>query len=99
MPDEMASCGIAASRDPLGSESTDPPLHPLLTSRWSPTTFHPAAGVTTAEMESLLEAAMGTIGGKLQPWAFIVGRHGESEHDRLVATIRRKPFRDARLTA
>ncbi|MGI8691307.1 MAG: nitroreductase family protein [Geodermatophilaceae bacterium] len=32
-------------------------LHPLLASRWSPTTFDPSARVSPAEVESLLEAA------------------------------------------
>ncbi len=102
MPDEMASWGIPASRDPLGGlgkaeavgESGDPPLHPLLASRWSPTTFEPAAGVTTAELESLLEAARwAPSAGNSQPWAFIVGRRGEPEHDRLVRHLARSSAR------
>ncbi|MDQ3454262.1 MAG: SDR family oxidoreductase [Actinomycetota bacterium] len=60
-------------------------LHPLLASRWSPTTFDPSARVSPAEVESLLEAARwAPSAGNSQPWAFIVGARGEPEHDRLV---------------
>lgn len=66
-------------------EGTDGLLHPLLASRWSPTTFDQSAQVIPAEVESLLEAARwAPSAGNSQPWAFIVGRRGEPEHDRLV---------------
>lgn len=38
---------------------------------------------------------MGTIGGKLATWAFIVGRRGEREHDRLVRHLARSSARRA----
>jgi nitroreductase len=70
--------------DPV-NESTDQLLHPLLSGRWSPTTFDQVRDVTAAEVDSLLEAARwAPSAGNSQPWAFIVGRRGESEHDRLV---------------
>ena len=76
------------------NEATDGPLHPLLASRWSPTTFDPAAGVTPAEVESLLEAARwAPSAGNSQPWAFIVGRRGEPEHDRLVRHLAKSSAR------
>ncbi len=39
------------------NETTEGLLHPLLSSRWSPTTFDGSMDVTSAEVESLLEAA------------------------------------------
>lgn len=60
-------------------------LHPLLAARWSPTTFDPSAEIESDEVESLLEAARwAPSAGNSQPWAFIVGRRGEPDHDRLV---------------
>ncbi|MDQ1733244.1 MAG: hypothetical protein QOK10_3403 [Pseudonocardiales bacterium] len=59
-------------------------LHPLLATRWSPTTFDASAKISEAEVESLLEAARwAPSAGNSQPWAFIVGRRGEPDHDRL----------------
>jgi nitroreductase len=60
-------------------------LHPLLSSRWSPTTFDPAHEVTSSEVELLLEAARwAPSAGNSQPWAFIVGRRGDTTHQRLL---------------
>jgi Nitroreductase family len=60
-------------------------LHPLLARRWSPTTFDPAAEVSEADVEALLEAARwAPSAGNSQPWAFVVGRRGDSTHQRLV---------------
>ena len=62
-----------------------PGLHPLLASRWSPTTFDRSHQVTTAEAELLLEAARwAPSAGNPQPWAFIVGRRGDDTHRRLL---------------
>jgi nitroreductase len=69
---------VAVGDDP------DALLHPLLAARWSPTSFDPSAEVSAAEVESLLQAARwAPSAGNSQPWAFIVGRRGESEHSRL----------------
>lgn len=66
------------------NEATDGLLHPLLSGRWSPTTFDQAKIVTAAQVESLLEAARwAPSAGNSQPWAFILGRRGEPAHDRL----------------
>jgi nitroreductase len=63
-------------------------LHPLLSSRWSPTVFDPTATIDTPGVESLLEAARwAPSAGNSQPWAFIVGRRGTDEHTRLVAHL------------
>ena len=67
------------------SDVGDGLLHPLLAARWSPTLFDDAAQVSEAETESLLEAARwAPSAGNSQPWAFIVGRRGEPDHDRLI---------------
>ena len=67
------------------SEAPEELLHPLLATRWSPTTFDPSAQVSPAEAGSLLEAARwAPSAGNSQPWAFIIGRRGEPDHQRLV---------------
>jgi hypothetical protein len=69
-------------------------LHPMLAARWSPTTFDGSATVGVAEVESLLEAARwAPSAGNSQPWAFIVGRRGEPDHDRLVRHLARSSAR------
>lgn len=60
-------------------------LHPLLSSRWSPTSFDPEADVSQPEIDLLLEAARwAPSAGNSQPWSFIVGRRGDATHQRLV---------------
>jgi nitroreductase len=62
-----------------------PGLHPLLASRWSPTTFDATHELTHEEVELLLEAARwAPSAGNSQPWAFVVGRRGGDVHRRLV---------------
>jgi nitroreductase len=62
-----------------------PALHPLLSSRWSPTTFDAAYRLEDGDVEALLEAARwAPSAGNSQPWAFIVGRPGDETHRRLV---------------
>ncbi len=64
------------------------PLHPLLSTRWSPTVFDASAVVTAGETESLLEAARwAPSAGNSQPWAFIVGVRGDGDHTRLVSHL------------
>lgn len=59
-------------------------LHPLLASRWSPTTFETWSAISVPEIESMLEAAKwAPSAGNSQPWGFIIGRRGEPDHDRL----------------
>ena len=61
------------------------PLHPLLATRWSPTTFDPARSIRPQEVESLLQAARwAPSAGNSQPWAFVVGVRGDRDHGRLV---------------
>jgi nitroreductase len=69
-------------------------LHPLLVSRWSPTEFDPSDVVSEAEVESLLEAARwAPSAGNSQPWAFIVGRRGDADHQRLVRHLAKSSAR------
>ena len=72
------------------SGASEPALHPLLSARWSPTTFDPAHEVPTAEVEVLLEAARwAPSAGNSQPWSFVVGRRGDETHGRLVRHLAR----------
>ena len=67
-----------------------PELHPLLASRWSPTTFDETHEASPADVEVLLEAARwAPSAGNSQPWAFIVGRRGDRTHQRLVRSLAR----------
>lgn len=60
-------------------------LHPLLASRWSPTTFDPVHEMSASDVDLLLEAARwAPSAGNSQPWAFILGRRGDPTHQRLV---------------
>lgn len=69
-------------------------LHPLLATRWSPTTFASSAEVTPTEVESLVEAARwAPSAGNSQPWAFIFGRRGEPDHQRLVQHLAKSSAR------
>jgi nitroreductase len=62
----------------------EPVLHPLLASRWSPTTFDPEHRTTPDELETLLEAARwAPSAGNSQPWAFVAGRREDDVHRRL----------------
>jgi nitroreductase len=63
-------------------------LHPLLSGRWSPTTFDPAHELTEAEADLLVEAARwAPSAGNSQPWAFILGRRGDATHVRLIRSL------------
>jgi nitroreductase len=60
-------------------------LHPLLATRWSPTTFDASHDVDSSDVVLLLEAARwAPSAGNSQPWAFVVGRRGTGVHERLV---------------
>jgi nitroreductase len=69
----------------MREELRSPGFHPLLSSRWSPTTFDPSYEAVPPDVELLLEAARwAPSAGNSQPWAFIVGRRGDGTHQRLV---------------
>jgi len=72
----------------IGMDASRPLVHPLLAARWSPTSFDTTTDITADEAESILEAARrAPSAGNSQPWAFIVGRRGEPEHERLVTHL------------
>ena len=74
--------------DPVQEDVALPGLHPLLATRWSPTSFDLSHDVEPAEVALLLEAARwAPSAGNSQPWAFIVGRRGSSSHQRLVRRL------------
>ena len=69
-------------------------LHPLLATRWSPREFDPSDVVSDAAVESLLEAARwAPSAGNSQPWAFIVARRGEPDHERLMQYLTKSSAR------
>lgn len=69
----------------MQEEATPSRLHPLLATRWSPTTFDASHDVDPEDVALLLEAARwAPSAGNSQPWAFVVGRRGSSTHERLV---------------
>lgn len=89
----LSRCAPSAKIDAMDGESSEL-LHPLLASRWSPTQFDPSDVVSDAEIESLLEAARwAPSAGNSQPWAFIVARRGEPDHDRLIRHLAKSSAR------
>jgi len=66
-------------------EATPSGLHPLLATRWSPTTFDASHDVDPSDVGLLLEAARwAPSAGNSQPWAFVVGSRGSETHERMV---------------
>jgi nitroreductase len=66
----------------------EPPLHPLLSRRWSPLRFDETHTLRSDEVTLLLEAARwAPSAGNSQPWAFLVGRRGDRVHARLVERL------------
>ena len=79
-----------ASVTTMPEPEPEPRLHPLLRNRWSPQVWDATHEVTSADVESMLEAARwAPSAGNSQPWAFIVGRRGDSTHPRLVHYLAR----------
>ncbi|WP_217645351.1 nitroreductase family protein [Nocardioides terrae] len=63
-------------------------LHPLLRGRFSPLRFDSAHVLAGADVELLLEAARwAPSAGNSQPWAFLVARRGEPDHDTFVRRL------------
>ena len=63
-------------------------LHPILGSRYSPTSFDPDHVLDEADMALLLEAARwAPSAGNSQPWSFIFGRRGDATHARLLPRL------------
>lgn len=76
------------SDNDLEGRAPRPLLHPLLAGRWSPTRFDASHEVTTADVDSMLEAARwAPSAGNSQPWAFIIGLRADDVHARLVTHL------------
>ncbi len=72
----------------MNSRSDGAELHSLLRNRWSPQTWDSTHAVTESEIASLLEAARwAPSAGNSQPWSFIVGTRGDTDHQRIVAHL------------
>ena len=62
-----------------------PALHPALAMRFSPVLFDRSHHISQDEVDVLLAAAgRAPSAGNSQPWAFVVGRRGDSVHARIV---------------
>ena len=73
---------------------TDPALHPLLSSRFSPLQFDPAYLIDERRVELLLEAARwAPSAGNSQPWAFFTARRETTAHERVVPYLARSSAR------
>src|SRR3954451_13190218 len=71
-----------------------PGLHPLLATRWSPTSFDPSHEVATTEADLLLEAARwAPSAGDSQAGAFIVGPRGARASHPPPVVFHRRPLR------
>lgn len=67
-----------------------PEIHPALAGRFSPIRFDPEATITSAELDTLLDAARkAPSAGNSQPWMFVVGVRGDDVHSRLVRHLAR----------
>lgn len=67
-----------------------PEVHPALLSRFSPVRFDPAATATSAQLDTLLDAARkAPSAGNSQPWMFIAGLRGDGVHSRIVRHLAR----------
>jgi nitroreductase len=59
---------------------TNQPIHPALSSRWSPYAFDPEREVARDDLAALFEAARWTMSSyNAQPWRYIVGVRGRSQ--------------------
>ncbi len=64
--------------------------HPLLRQRWSPSIFDRAHEIGDDEVASLLTAAQwAPSAGNSQPWAYVVCRRGDANHQRFVPHLSR----------
>ncbi len=60
----------------------------MLAGRWSPRSFDPSHSVTDDDVLRLIEAARWSPSARnMQPWFFVVGRRGDSIHQRLVPFV------------
>ncbi|MFI1192679.1 nitroreductase family protein [Micromonospora sp. NPDC020750] len=63
-------------------------LTPLLAFRWSPRAFDPTAALSSAEADSLLEAARwAPSAGNRQPWRFALGHRDDETYKRILVNL------------
>jgi nitroreductase len=63
-------------------------LHPLLRDRFSPLRFDAEHELTDSDVDLLLETARwAPSAGNSQPWAFVIARRGDREHETLVRRL------------
>lgn len=61
---------------------TSEPIHPVLAERWSPRSFEHGAQISDGDVTALLEAARwAPSANNLQPWKFIVAKHGDERFE------------------
>lgn len=69
---------------------TAPGLHPALAARFSPVRFRDDVSLSSAHVDTLLEAARrAPSAGNSQPWHFIIGLRGGPVHQRIVDHLAR----------
>ncbi|MFC8800778.1 nitroreductase family protein [Promicromonospora sp. NPDC057138] len=67
-----------------------PEIHPALAGRFSPVRFDPVAVVSSAQLDTLLDAARkAPSAGNSQPWRFVAGLRGDDVHSRIVRHLAR----------
>jgi len=65
----------------------DYPVHPLITSRWSPRAYSPKP-VEPEKLQRIFEAARWTASSNnLQPWYFMVGLKGDKVFEKIAASL------------
>jgi nitroreductase len=67
---------------------TSEPIHPLLAERWSPRSFQQGVELSQSDITALLEAARwAPSANNLQPWKFIVAKHGDERFESITASL------------
>ena len=67
---------------------TSEPIHPVLAERWSPRSFEHGVDLSHSDITALLEAARwAPSANNLQPWKFIVAKHGDERFAAITASL------------
>jgi nitroreductase len=73
--------------DSIKQPTTDYPVHPLISSRWSPRAFD-SKPIEKEKLQRIFEAARWTASsGNLQPWYFLVGFKGDVVYQKIFASL------------
>lgn len=84
MTSTVTSTSTVASR----TATSQVPLHPLLSQRWSPRAFDAQHAVTDEALTALLEAARwAPSAANTQPWRFLVARRGDRDFATMVELL------------